>query len=83
MRVSKKEDQHSERQQTKTYADRDIFQRLHTSTTRKVGEAPILSSTPPSVQLKATATVVAQEQQKHKSRWSVMGKRNRNAIAAA
>ncbi len=64
-----------------TYAERDIFQRLHTSTTRKIGEAPIMDSA--HVKAQVTATLIAQEQKEKpkKARWSLMGKRT--SIAAA
>ena len=60
------------------YPEKDIFERLHTSTTRKLGEAP-LSDGPPEV-AKPIANIVAQEKPK-KSRWSLMGKKNAAAIA--
>jgi len=75
------ESQNTDRPQPTTYVEKDIFQRLHTSTTRKIGEAPIMDSVP--VKAQVTATVVAQEQKEKpkKARWSLMGKRT--SIAAA
>lgn len=72
----------SNRPQPLTFAEKDIFQRLHTSTTRKVGEAPIYDSPPvkPTATATATATEV-QETKPKKQRWSFLGKRN--TIAAS
>jgi len=70
----------SSRPQPNVYAEQDIFDRLHTSTTRKLGEAPLYDSPP--VTIKAPAmNVIAQEQKPKKSRWSLMGKRNSAAVA--
>lgn len=69
------------RPQPIVYAEKDIFDRLHTSTTRKLGEAPLYDSPP--VHLKSpSATVVAQAPKAKKQRWSLLGKRNSAAIAA-
>jgi hypothetical protein len=71
----------SQRPQPIVYAEKDIFDRLHTSTTRKLGEAPLYDSPP--VHVKAhVATVVAQAPKAKKQRWSLLGKRNSAAIAA-
>jgi hypothetical protein len=74
----------SQRLQTKDYPEKDIFQRLHTSTTRKVGEAPLYDSPPAPVVIKSpmtTANVVAQEQKQKRQRWSLRAKRNTATIA--
>jgi hypothetical protein len=63
------------------YPERDIFQRLHTSTTRKIGEAPLHDSPPVPVK-SPTAPVVTDLKQKNKrSRWSMLGKKNPTPIA--
>lgn len=72
----------SSRPQPMVYTEKDIFDRLHTSTTRKLGEAPISDSSP--VFTKApvvTATAVPQQKQK-KQRWSLLGKKNNATISA-
>jgi hypothetical protein len=62
------------------YEERDIFDRLHTSTTRKLGEAPLYDSPHyKPVVVKgpmATTNVVAQEPKPKKQRWSLIGKKN-------
>jgi hypothetical protein len=63
------------------YAEKDIFDRLHTSTTRKLGEAPLYDSPPVLAKTPvATTTVVPQKQKKQ--RWSLLGKKNNAAISA-
>lgn len=63
------------------YEERDIFQRLHTSTTRKIGEAPLYDS-PPVIAKSPTAPVVTELKQKNKkSRWSMLGKKQPTQIA--
>jgi hypothetical protein len=69
----------SQRLQPIVYAERDIFDRLHKSTTRKLGEAPLYDSPP--MKPKAAAVVV-QEAKPKKQRWSLMGKRTSAAVAA-
>jgi hypothetical protein len=71
------------RPQPITYAEKDIFSRLHTSTTRKLGEAPLYDS-PPVVIKTATATAspVAPEPKQKKQRWSLLGKKNNSHIVA-
>lgn len=69
---------HSFRPQPIVYAEKDIFDRLHTSTTRKLGEAPVLDSPP--VKPKSPTTVVAQETKPKKQRWSILGKKNTTAV---
>lgn len=71
----------SQRPQPIVYAEKDIFDRLHTSTTRKLGEAPLYDSPPPKVPI-ATAKPIVQVEKPKKSRWSLMGKKNNAAIAA-
>ncbi|KAH8667550.1 hypothetical protein BGZ60DRAFT_528848 [Tricladium varicosporioides] len=71
----------SQRPQPIVYAEKDIFDRLHTSTTRKLGEAPLYDSPPPSAPI-ATAKPVVQVEKPKKQRWSLMGKKNNAAIAA-
>jgi hypothetical protein len=63
------------RPQPIVYAEKDIFDRLHTSTTRKVGEAPLYDSPPP-VKIKTPTTVVTQETKPKKARWSILGKKS-------
>jgi len=67
---------HSHRPQPIVYAEKDIFDRLHTSTTRKVGEAPLYDAPPPSKPKTPTSTMVAQEVKPKKQRWSILGKKN-------
>jgi hypothetical protein len=71
------------RPQPITYAEKDIFSRLHTSTTRKLGEAPLYDS-PPVVIKRAstTATTVTPEPKQKKQRWSLLGKKNNSSIVA-
>lgn len=52
----------------------NILQRLHKSTTRKLGEAPILKA--PIVEVQAPKPVVVAPVVQKKSRWSRMGKQN-------
>ncbi|KAI9645368.1 hypothetical protein NHQ30_006105 [Ciborinia camelliae] len=59
----------------------DAFSRLHTSTTRKLGEAPIMTAT--QVQLPKPAPVlVAPESKQKKTRWTLMGRHNGSSITA-
>jgi len=79
-----KPNRQSLRLQPMVYAERDIFQRLHTSTTRKLGEAPICDSPPAPVVINSpmtTANMVAQEQKQKRQRWSLRGKRNTATVA--
>jgi hypothetical protein len=79
-----KPNRQSQRLQPMVYAEKDIFQRLHTSTTRKIGEAPLCDSPPVPVVVNnpmTTADVVAQEQKQKRQRWSLRGKRNTATIA--
>jgi hypothetical protein len=79
--VTDKSKRISQRPQPIVYAEKDIFERLHTSTTRKLGEAPLHDSPP--VHVKApVATVVARETKAKKQRWSLLGKKNSAATAA-
>lgn len=70
----------SQRPQPNVYAEQDIFDRLHTSTTRKLGEAPLYDS-PPSPKPKSP-TVAVVEQKPKKQRWSLLGKKNTASVAA-
>ncbi|KAH8776989.1 hypothetical protein BGZ57DRAFT_359805 [Hyaloscypha finlandica] len=69
----------SQRPQPIVYAEQDIFDRLHTSTTRKLGEAPLYDS-PPIREKASVAPVVAQEVKAKKQRWSLLGKKNAATI---
>jgi len=71
----------SHRPQPIVYAEQDIFDRLHTSTTRKLGEAPLYDS-PPVREKGPVAAVIAQAAKPKKQRWSLLGKRNSAAIQA-
>jgi hypothetical protein len=66
--------------QATTYAETNIFKNLHTSTTRKLGEAPIMENPPPLAPIVHKATLTAAQPHK-KNRWSLMGKRNSAALA--
>jgi hypothetical protein len=75
--VTQKSKHVSHRPQPIVYAEQDIFDRLHTSTTRKLGEAPLHDSPP----IKAPVLkVVTQEVKPKKQRWSLLGKKNSAAI---
>ncbi|KAI9050478.1 hypothetical protein LZ554_005641 [Drepanopeziza brunnea f. sp. 'monogermtubi'] len=69
-----------QRQKPTVYGDQDIFVRLHTSTTRKLGEAPLYVSPPPSSKPKSATTPVSQEEKAKNSRWSLLGKKNTAAV---
>jgi hypothetical protein len=69
----------SQRPQPIVYAEQDIFDRLHTSTTRKLGEAPRYDS-PPIRERAPVVAVVAQEVKAKKQRWSLLGKKNAATI---
>ncbi|CAG8951776.1 hypothetical protein HYFRA_00005579 [Hymenoscyphus fraxineus] len=68
------------RPQAMVYAEKDIFDRLHTSTTRKLGEAPISAAGEIKTPVLSSFAAVQEPKQK-KQRWSLMGKRN-SAIAS-
>ncbi|RDL31425.1 Uncharacterized protein BP5553_09634 [Venustampulla echinocandica] len=75
----------SQRPQPVVYAEKDIFERLHTSTTRKIGEAPLYDSPPSPVKGSVATTTVApavEERKPKKSRWSLLGKKRNSAIVA-
>jgi hypothetical protein len=63
------------------YEEKDIFDRLHTSTTRKLGEAPLYDKPP--VVIKGPMATLAKEAkvEKKKNRWSLMGKKTTSSIA--
>ena len=60
------------------YSEQDVFDRLHTSTNRKLGEAPLYGSPPvkPKARI-ATITVPEKTLEKPEKRgWSFLGKKN-------
>ena len=69
------------RPQPIVYADQDIFDKLHTSTTRKLGEAPLYDSPPVVMKTPVVAKTTASRQKQKKNRWSLMSKRS-STIAA-
>ncbi|RDW61513.1 hypothetical protein BP5796_11405 [Coleophoma crateriformis] len=69
------------RPQPNVYAEQDILDRLHTSTTRKLGEAPLYDSPPVVMRTPVTSSKSVDQVQK-KPRWSIRGKKNSAAIAA-
>jgi len=72
----------SHRLQPVVYAEKDIFDRLHTSKDRKLGEAPILDAPPPRAPLVHAAVAAAPVKAK-KNRWSLLGKRKSAVVASA
>jgi hypothetical protein len=64
------------------YAEKDIFDKLHTSTTRKLGEAPLYDSPPVLVKNPVATTKAVPQQKQKKQRWSLLGKKNNAAISA-
>ena len=72
----------SVRPQPIVYAEQDVFDRLHTSTTRKLGEAPVYDSPPTLTKTPVATTAAAPQQKQKKQRWSVLGKKNNTAISA-
>ncbi|KAM0132957.1 hypothetical protein ACHAP3_006246 [Botrytis cinerea] len=60
--------------QAVAFPNNNILQRLHKSTTRKLGEAPILKA--PIVEVQVPKPVVVTPVVQKKSRWSRMGKQN-------
>lgn len=72
----------SVRPQPIVYAEQDVFDRLHTSTTRKLGEAPVADSAPTLTKTAVATTVAAPQQKQKKQRWSLLGKKNNAAISA-
>jgi len=71
----------STRQQPIVYAEKDIFDKLHTSTTRKLGEAPLSDSPPVVTTTPAAVSPAAAQPKPKKNRWSLLGKRH-STIAA-
>ncbi|KAL2065610.1 hypothetical protein VTL71DRAFT_3280, partial [Oculimacula yallundae] len=63
------------------FAEQDIFDRLHTSTARKLGEAPVLDGPAPRQIRTPTAAPVVEQKQK-KQRWSLLGKKNSVAVSS-
>ncbi|KAF7856289.1 hypothetical protein EAF04_009817 [Stromatinia cepivora] len=70
---------HSFRPEPVVFEDHNIFTRLHTSTTRKLGEAPIMSK--PQIQLPKPAPVVVAPPTPKRNRWTLMGKNNASPIS--
>ncbi|QSZ30956.1 hypothetical protein DSL72_000515 [Monilinia vaccinii-corymbosi] len=70
---------HSFRPEPVVFEDQNVFSRLHTSTTRKLGEAPILTAS--QVQLPKPASVVVAPPACKKNRWSSMGRHAPSPIA--
>jgi len=71
----------SHRLQPVVYAEKDIFDRLHTSKLRKLGEAPILDTPPPRALLVHTGSAEAPVKTK-KNRWSLLGKRKSAVVTS-
>ncbi|KAJ8058620.1 hypothetical protein OCU04_012797 [Sclerotinia nivalis] len=69
---------HSFRPEPVVFEDHDIFTRLHTSTTRKLGEAPIMSK--PQNQLPKPAPVIVAPPTSKKTRWTLVGKHDASPI---
>ena len=69
-------DRMSYRPQPIVYAEQDIFDKLHTSTTRKLGEAPLHDSSLVGTKAPVAATTAVPQQKQKKNRWSLLGKRN-------
>ncbi|KAH8802763.1 hypothetical protein F5884DRAFT_682626 [Xylogone sp. PMI_703] len=72
---------HSDRPQPTVYGEQDIFDRLHTSTTRKLGEAPLYDTAPEPVKPVSKTTVTTSAAKPKKQRWSLLGKKNTATIA--
>ncbi|KAL3426111.1 hypothetical protein PVAG01_02902 [Phlyctema vagabunda] len=81
MATTQRPNRSSHRPQPVTYAEQDIFDRLHTSTTRKLGEAPLHDGPLPLSTLPVKVMAPVEPKQK-KQRWSLRGKRNSATIAA-
>ncbi|KAG9244827.1 hypothetical protein BJ878DRAFT_567234 [Calycina marina] len=62
------------------FAEKDVFDRLHTSTTRKLGEAPLYDHPPPTAFKQAAVAKVTQYPPK-RMRWSLMGKKHSSTVA--
>lgn len=73
----------SNRAQPIVFAEQDVFDRLHTSKDRKLGEAPILAVAPQRAALvHAGAPATEAPVKAKKARWSLLGKRKSAAVAA-
>jgi hypothetical protein len=70
------------RPQAIVYAESNVFERLHRSTTRKVGEAPLSKAPPPAATKQTTTAVNTVVGETKKQRWSLLGKRSDSAISA-
>ncbi|KAL5331674.1 hypothetical protein ACEPPN_001209 [Leptodophora sp. 'Broadleaf-Isolate-01'] len=64
------------------FAEQDIFDRLHTSTARKLGEAPLYDSPPGPKPRTPTKAAPVVEQKQKKQRWSLLGKKNTSAVSS-
>jgi hypothetical protein len=63
------------------YGENDIFERLHKSKGRKVGEAPIVCS-PPKTSVTPSVVSVSLEEKGKMGRWTLKGKGREIAAAA-
>ncbi|KAG9233683.1 hypothetical protein BJ875DRAFT_36934 [Amylocarpus encephaloides] len=66
----------SYRPQPTVYVEKDIFDRLHTSTTRKLGEAPLYDTPPSPIKAPTVNSQPIVPPHAKKPRWSLMGKKN-------
>jgi hypothetical protein len=67
------------RSQPVVYAENDFLEQLHTSTTRKLGEAPVSSGL--SAVVRPVLDTAVQDGRPMKARWSLLGKKNAAPIA--
>lgn len=63
------------------YKEKDIFDRLHTSTTRKLGEAPLYDSPPVTVKGPMASLPTKEVKVEKRARWSLMGKKPTSSMA--
>jgi hypothetical protein len=63
------------------YGENDVFERLHKSKTRKVGEAPILSS-PPQASVAPSIVSVSPDEREKRGRRFLKGKSREISVAA-
>lgn len=64
------------------FAEQDIFDRLHTSTQRKLGEAPRHDTAPGPQPRTLTKLAPVVEVKQKKQRWSLLGRKNTAAVAS-
>ncbi|KAH7317635.1 hypothetical protein BKA65DRAFT_410481 [Rhexocercosporidium sp. MPI-PUGE-AT-0058] len=64
------------------FAEQDIFDRLHTSTARKLGEAPLFETPQGPKPRTPTKAAPVVEQKPKKQRWSLLGKKNTAAVSS-